>query len=107
VHEKEYRVTTTDPLPKHFKKRMESGVDIEGYMTKPCTVDIESDASFRITLTEGKKHQIRRMCVAVGANIETLERVRVMNVELGSLKAGEHRELKGAELASFLTSLGL
>ncbi len=107
VHEKEYRVTTTDALPKNFKKRMEAGVDIEGYVTKPCTIDIESDTSFTITLTEGKKHQIRRMCVAVGANIEILERIRVMNIELCNLKAGQHRTIQGEKLKTLLGALGL
>ncbi|MES2135080.1 MAG: pseudouridine synthase [Patescibacteria group bacterium] len=106
-HEKEYRVTTTDELPKNFKKRMEAGVDIEGYVTKPSKIEIESDTSFTITLIEGKKHQIRRMCVAVGVNIETLERMRVMNIDLGTLKSGQHRELKSTELELFLKSLSL
>lgn len=106
-HEKEYRVTTTDEIPKNFKKRMEAGVDIEGYVTKPCTIEIEDDFGFTITLTEGKKHQIRRMCVAVGVNIETLERVRVMNIKLGELKPGAHRPIVGAELKKLLTALGL
>jgi len=107
AHEKEYRVTTTDEIPKNFKKRMETGVDIEGYVTKPCTIKIESDFEFTITLTEGKKHQIRRMCVACGVNIETLERVRVMNIELGTLKPGAHRPIVGTELKELLTALEL
>lgn len=107
VHEKEYRVTVREPLPLNFKKRMESGIDIEGYMTKPCTVDIKGEKKFTIVLTEGKKHQIRRMCDKLGVGIVDLERIRVMNVRLGSLGIGARRAIAGAELAQFVDSLGL
>ena len=61
-HEKEYLVKTSNKLRSNFKQKMEAGVNIEGYMTKPCKVQILNDFAFRVTLTEGKKHQIRRMC---------------------------------------------
>jgi pseudouridine synthase len=105
-HEKEYVVTTRESLPQNFKHRMEKGVNIEGYMTKPCTVKIMGSKKFSITLIEGKKHQIRRMCAAIGNTIAELERVRVMNIRLSGLKPGEHRELKGSELAKFLKDIG-
>lgn len=106
-HDKEYRVTTREVLPNNFKKRMEAGVDIEGYMTKPCQVEIRGENAFTITLTEGKKHQIRRMCDALKVSVDTLERVRVLQVKLGGLKPNEYRELDTAERARFLKALGL
>ena len=105
-HEKEYLVTTKESLTFNFKERMERGVDIEGYITKPCKVQTLGDKKFSIVLTEGKKHQIRRMCVALGCVVSDLERKRIMNIQLGKLKPGEHRELKGEELAVFLKFLG-
>lgn len=107
AHEKEYLVTATRKLPSYFKKRMEGGVDIEGYTTRPAKVILISPSSCRVTLTEGKKHQIRRMFAALGAEVKTLERVRVMNIRLRSLKKGEWREIEGAERAAFLKALGL
>lgn len=106
-HTKEYRVTTVEDLPSYFKDRMEKGVDIEGYMTKPCEVRIFADNRFTVTLTEGKKHQIRRMCAALGVAVKHLERTRVMNISLGSMKPGTHRLVEGVELQTFLKSLGL
>lgn len=106
-HDKEYFVRTLEELPSNFKKRMEGGVDIEGYMTKQCEVDVMSPKTFRIRLTEGKKHQIRRMCAALKVTIDELERTRVLNIQLGNLKPGEHRDIKGPELKSFLAALGL
>src|SRR3989344_4867863 len=64
-HEKEYVVKTLNKLRSNFKQKMEAGVNIEGYMTRPCKVQILNDFAFRVTLTEGKKHQIRRMCSAL------------------------------------------
>ena len=107
VHEKEYRVAAREKLPSHFTERLERGVNIEGYKTRECKVAIQSEKTFTITLTEGKEHQIRRMCSALGVDIASLERIRIMNIKLAGLKVREHRELTGAELAEFLRALGL
>jgi len=106
THEKEYVVTVKEELPNNFAARMEKGVNIEGYMTKPATVKVLSPKKFSIILTEGKKHQIRRMCSAVGLVVAKLERMRIMNIRLSGLKEGEHRPILGQELAVFLKSLG-
>jgi len=105
-HEKEYVVSTKEELPSNFAAKMEKGVNIEGYITKPAVVKVLSPKKFTITLTEGKKHQIRRMCSAVGLVVARLERTRVMNIRLSGLKEGEHRPILGQELATFLKSLG-
>lgn len=106
-HEKQYVVRTARPLRPSFKEHMEAGVMIEGYKTKPCTVQIMGEKVFRITLTEGKKHQIRRMVVAMHNEVRDLERVQIMNISLGSLPKGAWRKITGSELKTFLTSLGL
>jgi 23S rRNA pseudouridine2604 synthase len=105
-HEKEYLVMTRESLPNNFKDRMERGVNIEGYMTKPCKIRVMGDRRFVIELTEGKKHQIRRMCAALNLSIGDLQRTRIMNIRLEKLPSGAHREFKGSELATFLKSLG-
>ena len=106
-HEKEYTVTTREELPNNIKSRMERGVNIEGYMTKPCRIKVLGPKRFSIALVEGKKHQIRRMCAALGLTVADLERKRIMSISLGNLKSGAHRELKGDELKKFLKSLGM
>lgn len=107
AHEKEYEVSTRDALLPSFKARMEAGVDIGGYRTRPCKVRLLGNRKFAITLTEGKKHQIRRMCGAFGASAVQLKRTRIMNVALGDLKPNEFRPIEGAELVSFIKSLGI
>lgn len=106
VHEKEYWVTTTKNLPPDFKERIEKGADIGGYVTKPCKVELLSYNKFSVTLTEGKKHQIRRMCGVFGLDASGIERKRIMNVKLGHLPAGEYRPIQGKELQGFLKALG-
>lgn len=104
-HEKEYIVRTSNKLRSSFKKKMETGVNIEGYLTKKCQIKILSDFTFKIILTEGKKHQIRRMCSALFQEIADLKRERIMNIKLGNLKPGALREIKGEELSAFLLNL--
>ncbi|MBI2058001.1 MAG: rRNA pseudouridine synthase [Candidatus Yanofskybacteria bacterium] len=105
-HDKEYVVKTAEKLRSSFKKNMEAGVDIDGYVTKKCRVEILNDFTFRITLTEGKKHQIRRMCSALYQQVRDLQRIRIMNITLGKLSANSFRRIEGAELALFLKNLG-
>jgi len=106
-HEKEYVVSTKEKLRANFKQKMEAGVDIEGYKTKKCKIEILNGSTFRITLTEGKKHQIRRMCVALHNEVRDLKRTRIMNIRLEKLPPGSHRSIGGEELKTFLKSLGL
>jgi 23S rRNA pseudouridine2604 synthase len=105
IHEKEYLVRTSNKLRSNFKAKMEAGVNIEGYQTKPCKVKILNDFEFRVILTEGKKHQIRRMCANLFQEIADLKRERIMNIKLGNLKQGGMREIKGEELAIFLNQV--
>lgn len=102
IHEKEYLVKTKNKLRSSFKKNMEAGVDIEGYKTKPCKVEIVSEFSFKVTLTEGKKHQIRRMCSALFQEVEDLKRIRVLNIKLGNIKPNSYKKIEKKELSTFL-----
>lgn len=106
-HDKEYVVQTKLNLRSSFKDQLEKGVDIEGHMTKPAKVRPISDNSFSIAITEGKKHQIRRMVVALFNEVTDLKRVRILNIRLGNLPAGGYRPIEGEELEQFLRTLGL
>lgn len=104
-HEKEYVITVDKPVTPRFLKHLDRGIDIEGYRTKPArTCDLEGQ-KFSIIITEGKKHQIRRMCAAEGYTVRDIKRIRVTNIELGLLQSGQFRAIKGEELKKFLTSL--
>ncbi|MFC4778918.1 23S rRNA pseudouridine(2604) synthase RluF [Paenibacillus sp. GCM10023252] len=105
-HEKEYIVTVDRPVTASFLKGMGEGVHILGSLTLPCEVTRVGDRVFRIILTEGRNRQIRRMCEAFGYQVRKLRRVRVMNIELGNLAAGQWRDLTEAERTELFTMLG-
>jgi 23S rRNA pseudouridine2604 synthase len=98
-HEKEYVVTVDRPITDLSLNMMASGVKIMGMLTKPCKVSRIDQESFRMILTQGLNRQIRRMCSALGYKARRLERVRIMNVHLGTLRTGEWRYLTDAELS--------
>lgn len=106
-HEKEYVVKVDKKINARFLHRMRTGVDIEGYTTKSTIISKVTDDTFRIILTEGKKHQIRRMTVALGFQVQDLKRVRIMNIKLGTLKRGEKRELSTSEKDELLKEVGV
>ena len=103
-HEKEYKVTVNKPVTEEFLKGMASGVRImdkeKGLdeVTRPCRVERTGKYKFRIVLTQGLNRQIRRMSEAFGYQVTELNRVRIMNFELGNLKTGAYRELTDEEL---------
>ncbi|MWV47616.1 23S rRNA pseudouridine(2604) synthase RluF [Paenibacillus sp. HJL G12] len=96
-HEKEYIVTVDKPVTASFLTGMAGGVKILGEMTLPCTITRVSERVFKIILTEGKNRQIRRMCSAFGYSVRKLQRIRIMNIKLGSLPKGVWRDLTDAE----------
>ncbi len=77
---------------------MGHGVEIMDTVTKDCKVERMGDYRFKITLTEGMNRQIRKMCAAFGYVVYKLERVRIMNLELGDLEYGEWRDLTEDEI---------
>jgi 23S rRNA pseudouridine2604 synthase len=101
-HEKEYLVTVDRPITDLSLKMMASGVKIMGEMTKRSEVTRIDAQSFRIVLTQGLNRQIRRMCSALGYRAQRLQRVRIMNVQLGKLKPGQWRHLTPAEISGLL-----
>ena len=106
-HEKEYEVTVDKEVTDSFLSKLRDGVSIEGYITKPARAEAKSPKRFLLTLTEGKKHQIRRMCAALGYQVQTLTRVRVLHINIENLKSGEIRHLKGESLATLYRTLDI
>lgn len=104
-HEKEYEVWVNKPIEGSFIEKMAGGVEILGTRTKRCKVEKEGTHKFRITLTQGLNRQIRRMCEALGYEVELLRRVRIMNISLGSLPLGDYRLIEGAELEELFSML--
>lgn len=106
-HEKEYDVLVDKPITGMFLRALANGVDIEGYRTKPARAEknTHNDKKFKLVITEGKKHQIRRMCAALGYQVQNLKRIRIINIKLDKLKPNQYRKIEGEELKTFLERL--
>jgi len=98
-HEKEYIVTVNRLITDDFIKRMGSGVPILGVNTRKCFLEKIADKTFRIILKQGMNRQIRRMCEHFDYEVTKLQRIRIMNIELGNLKIGQCRDLRNDELS--------
>lgn len=104
-HEKEYVVNVDKPIEDRFLEKMSQGVDIGGYVTKPCEIVRVNRSTFNIILTEGKNRQIRRMCEAYGFHVRHLMRIRIMNVRLGNLAEGKIQEIPSQKLTELKAQL--
>lgn len=95
---KKYRFTVKFPVSESDVSLLECGVDIGGYVTAPCQVEMVGEMEGFITLTEGKYHQIKLMAEAVHNQITYLERVTFGPITLDtSLDRGEWRFLTQEE----------
>ena len=96
-HEKEYIVRVNRPINKDFIRNMSNGVKILDTITKSCFVEQLGANRFKIILTQGLNRQIRRMCESLGYRVQSLKRVRIMNIKL-DLPTGKYREFTKGEL---------
>ncbi len=101
---KTYTVTLKGIVTKEDIEKLEKGVDIGGYTTKPAKVkilktDIEKNISrLEITIHEGKNRQVRKMCEAIGKKVQALHRTKIGNISVKTLKIGQWRYLTKKEI---------
>lgn len=105
-HEKEYVVQVDGSYEEDFLHKMSQGVNFgDGVITRICQVSAINKDTFRIILTQGMNRQIRRMTKAFGYNVVRLERVRVLNISLGSLDYGAWRKLTNLEVETLKSEI--
>lgn len=104
-HEKEYEVMIDRPVTTEFLQKMSAGVPILDTVTLPCRIRKTGPRSFNLILVQGLNRQIRRMCEALGCNVVSLKRIRIMNIRLGRLETGHWRNLTAPELKQLLGAL--
>ena len=99
---KVYEAEIDGELVPDAAERFASGLTLrDGTECRPATLERLPDGRVRVTLHEGKYHQVKRMIAACGATVTYLKRVQLGNVRLDeSLAPGEFRELAAEELAS-------
>jgi 23S rRNA pseudouridine2604 synthase len=95
--EKEYLVRVQGKLPAADLARLNFGLSLDGQPLKRAEVGWQNEDQLRFVLREGKKRQLRRMCELVGLAVSGLKRVRIGNVRLADLPAGQWRYLRSDE----------
>ena len=81
-------------------RRLSEGVELDDGLTAPAWARRLGPSTIELTLHEGRKHQVKRMCAAVGHPVRRLHRSRYAGLELGGLAPGEWRELAPDEVAA-------
>jgi 23S rRNA pseudouridine2605 synthase len=91
--------------------RLRAGVGLEDGIARASAVRVRRRAGGRsqveITVTEGRKHEVRRMLEAVGHPVSALARIAFGPLSLGDLKVGKSRRLSPAEIGRLLAATGL
>jgi 23S rRNA pseudouridine2605 synthase len=104
--DKTYRaVVGGGPVREESLRALRSGVKLDDGMTAPARVSRIKPNTLEITIHEGRKRQVKRMCEHVGHRVISLQRVRFGPLQLGELKLGASRRLTAAEI-SLLRSAG-
>ena len=100
--EMEYVIETTQDFPPELLTRFERGIRVDGIFYKCRSAAAINRRKLRIVLVEGKNREIRRVLDSFNCTIKRLVRVRIGNLELGTLKAGEFRDLTAKERQALL-----
>ena len=103
--EREYRARVEGELSTGALRRLERGVELEDGVARARRVRKlkqahEGESTIVLTLTEGRKREVRRMLDAVGHPVKRLVRTKYGPVSLGSLKPGAWRPLTREEVAA-------
>lgn len=101
---KVYRATLAEPLSAHAVTQLQSGIHLQGEPgpCQPAQLEHIAQTDWRLTITEGKYHQVKRMFAATGNSVVALHRESIGAVVLDpALAPGESRPLTPAEVTSF------
>jgi 16S rRNA pseudouridine516 synthase len=101
---KDYRVSLADIISDEDLQLLEQGLMLRGEdkPTHPASTKRISENQILLSISEGRYHQVKRMCAAIGNKVVALHREKVGEVTLDAqLQPGEYRELSETEVASF------
>ena len=102
--EKEYLARVDGLFPKELVGKVQKGLKIDDYVTRPCKLFIEeydkknSSTLLKLIINEGKNHQVKKMLESVGYPVKRLTRIRFGCVSIDGLKEGDIRELSPHEI---------
>ncbi len=101
--EKTYRAVVGGPPVREAElQALRDGIDLDDGRTEPARVRRIAADMIEITIHEGRKRQVKRMCEAVGHPVKRLERVAFGPLQLGDLSRGRWRKLNGEEIEALM-----
>ena len=95
---KTYEVITKSNLSLEDMQKLESGVDIGGYVTMPAKVQKINENKYSITISEGKNRQVRKMFESVGNKVERLKRISIGKLTLDGIDVGKYKYISYEEI---------
>lgn len=96
---KTYRAQVANPpVEEAALNALRTGVELDDGVTAPANVRRLGPDTIELTIHEGRKRQVKRMCERVGHPVRRLERVRFGPLELGELRPGGYRRLTESEI---------
>jgi 23S rRNA pseudouridine2605 synthase len=104
---KTYRaVVAGAPVHERALRALREGVELDDGRSAPAKVSRIAADTIELTIHEGRKRQIKRMCEQIGHPVKRLERIRFGPLELGGLKPGTCRRLTDAEVQRLSAGTG-
>jgi 23S rRNA pseudouridine2605 synthase len=102
---KTYRALVADgPITDEAVQALSDGVVLDDGLTAPAQVQRLAPDTLELTIHEGRKRQVRRMCAQVGHPVVRLERLAVGPLLLGDLRPGAHRRLAPREIEALMAA---
>ena len=102
---KTYRaVVARPPVREAALRALRAGVELDDGMTAPARVRRVTGDTLELTIHEGRKRQVKRMCEAVGHPVQRLERIAFGPLTLGDLPRGRWRRLDADEVAALMAA---
>jgi 23S rRNA pseudouridine2605 synthase len=107
---KTYIVKVKGVLENEQLEQLRKGIKIDGKLTAPAKVKklkrVESNSWIEVTIREGRKRQIRKMCERVGHQVIRLMRIRINGLEMGPLEPGSYRKMTEEEIHTMMKETG-
>ena len=103
--EKVYEVDVDGQPSPEAIRRLEAGIELDDGVTAPAQARLLQPSRIELTLHEGRKHQVKRMCLAIGLSVRRLHRARYAGLTVEGLEPGQWRELEPFEVKRLRTLL--
>lgn len=100
--EKEYKVDTQQEIPEELLQRYQEGILIDGERLQLRAYRYKTPRSVRLTLTQGRNREIRRVFGSWKITVKRIHRIRIGSVMLKTLPSGQYRPLTQKEIDSFM-----